>query len=402
MLRRELYLKRIELYVGRDVVKLITGVRRSGKTTLLNQLIAEMEESGIPQEAILYFNFDGLVHSYFSTAQALKELLGAYLQNRSGRTYIFLDELPPIAGWAKALAELRALFDCEFFVCASNTKLLYEGYAKELNYRYVRIEVYPFVFSEYLALMKERGEDSDRSQEELFADYLKRGAMPAVYQMEEEVSAPFLQDSYSAIILKDVVQCNKLRDISHIDKIMAFVLSHIGETFSPKSIRDYVRGQGVTISVDTVYSFLSALCASGLIYRVPRYDIKNSKQLETQEKYYICDLGLRNAAVGDAQLSEKAALENVLFMELLSRGFKVYVGKQGRYQIDFMAVKSENRTYLNCVPQLEGNEAIRHAFQPLMKIKDNYFKMVLSMDPETRVNKGGIVNYPLLQFLTQA
>lgn len=401
MLRRELYLKRIELYVGRDVVKLITGVRRSGKTTLLRQLIAEMEDSGIPEDSIFYFNFEGLVYSYFSSAQALMEMLASFLQGRQERSYLFLDELPPMPGWAKALADLRADFDCEFFVCASNTKLLYDGYARELNYRYVRIEVYPFVFSEYLALMRERGEDGDRSQEELFADYLNRGAMPAVYQMEEESRTSFLQDSYSAIILKDVVQCNKLRDISHIDKIMGFVLSHIGETFSPKSIRDYVRSQDVIISVDTVYSFLSALCASGLIYRVPRYDIKNSKELETQEKYYICDLGLRNAAVGGEPLSEKAALENVLFMELLSRGFKVYVGKQGRYQIDFMAVKSEDRTYLNCASQLEGNEAIRQAFQPLMKIKDNYFKMVLSLDPEIHVNKGGIVNYPLLQFLTQ-
>ena len=402
MLRRELYLKRIELYVGRDVVKLITGVRRCGKTTLLHQLIAEMHENGIAEENIIYLNFEGLLYSYFSKTEELTEMLQAFLEAASGHAYVFLDELPAIEGWARVLADLMGRYDCEFFVCVSGNRLFYDGYAGELGYRYVRIEVYPLVFSEFLALAAQQKAYADLTKDELFAAFLKRGAMPAAYAVDADTAKANLRDTYSAIILRDVVQANKLRDVFHIDKIMNFLFCHIGETFSPKGIKDYVRGQGVTISVDTVYSFLDALSGAGLIYRVPRYDIKNGKQLETQEKYYVCDLGMRNAAVGDEDLPVAAALENILFMELLSRGFKVYVGKQGKWQIDFMAAKAEDRTYLNVRQSLQDNEAIRAAFQPLLKIKDNYFKMVLSLDPETQVNKGGIINYPLMQFLEQS
>lgn len=403
MIKRELYLKRIEMYVGRDVVKLITGVRRCGKTTIVKMLIQEMKESGIPEENILYLNFEALLYAYFSDAASLHEMLGEFLSNMHGHSYIFLDELPAISGWAAALADLRGRFDCEFFVIASNQQLFDDGFAAALGYRYVRIEVYPLVFSEYLGFAAGDEQLSRLSQEELFRDFMKRGSMPAVYAAGggEDFRDIFLRDTYHAILLKDVVQCNKLRDISHVDKIMHFILGHIGETFSPKSIRDYVKDQSVTISVDTVYSFLDALMGANLIYRVPRYDIKSDKQLETQEKYYICDLGMRDAAYGSEALPTEAVLENILYMELLSRGFKVYVGKQGRYQIDFMAVRQEDRTYLNCCETVAGQDAVKREFNPLMKIRDNYFKMVLSMDPETKVNKGGIINFPLIQFLMQ-
>ena len=404
MIRRELYLKRIEMYVGRNEVKLITGVRRCGKTVIIKQLIEEMKESGIPEENILYLNFESLLYTYFNEAAGLREMLAEFLASIRGHVYVFLDELRDIPGWAGVLAELMQQHDCEFFVISSNSHLFYDGFARELGYRYVRIEVFPLVFSEYLDFVRQDEAMKELSQEALFQDYLRRGSMPAVYGMNcsEEARDTYLKDLYHAILLKDVVQCNKLRDISHIDKIMNYILEHIGETFSPKALKDHVREQGVTISVDTVYSFLNALMGAGLIYRVPRYDIKNDKKLETQEKYYICDLGMRNAAYGSAELSLKAAMENVLFMELLSRGFRVYVGKQGRYQVDFMAVKQEDRTYLNCCETVDSKEAAKGAFTPLVKIRDNYFKMVLSMDPETKINKGGIINFPLIQFLIQS
>ncbi|MDO4265994.1 MAG: ATP-binding protein [Eubacteriales bacterium] len=403
MLKRDLYLKRIEMYVGRDVVKLITGVRRCGKTTIIHQLIDEMKEGGVPEENILYLNFESLLYSYFRASQDLMEMLSEFLNSMQGHSYVFLDELPDIKGWALVLSQLMERYDCEFFVISSNQQIFGDDFAKALSYRYVRIEVYPLVFSEYLELARTDELLAGCTQEELFADFRRRGTMPAVYDMHCGDSARqiYLCDTYRAILLKDVVECHKLRDIAHIDKIMHFILGHIGETFSPKTIRDYVKAQGVTISVDTVYSFLSALMDSGLIYRVPRYDIKNDKPLETQEKYYICDLGMRDAAFGTSELSTKAAMENILYMELLSRGFKVYVGKQGRHQIDFMAVKQEDRTYLNCCETIEDKEAVKQAFQPLVKIRDNYFKMVLSLDPETKINKGGIINCPLLQFLMQ-
>ncbi len=404
MVRRELYLKRIEMYIGRPVIKLITGVRRSGKTTLLRQIRDELQENDTSKENTVYINFDGLNYAYLTEEKELYELLRSEAEKREGKLWFFLDELQNVKLWAKAVTAISSEYECEFFITSSTNKLLYDGFAGDLGYRYVKIDVYPLTFSEYLEFVKDKEESKDKTVEELFKSYLLNGAMPGVHSLNETIGTrkAYLQDIYNSILLKDVVQCNKLRDISHIDRIMQFIMENIGNTFSPKAIKDYVKEQGVTIIVDTVYSFLDALMGAYLIYRVPRYDIKNDKLLETQEKYYVCDFGMKNAVMGKLPVNYEAELENVLFLELLARGFKVYVGKQGRYQIDFMGTKQEDRTYINCCSVLPDNEAVRREFNPLIKIKDNYFKIVLSMDSSARINKGGIINYPLLQFLCEA
>ncbi len=408
MIRRDLYLKKLEMYTGRDVVKIITGVRRCGKTTLIRQFIEELREGGIPDENIIYLNFEGMIYTYFTKTENLRDMLSEYIHQATGRCYIFLDEVQNIANWPQVAAELMNLFDCELFVSASNSSVFQPDFASALGYRYVKIDVYPLNFSEFLEITaNETGHHEEEgvellSREELFREYLQRGGMPGVYALKEDRSGKdYLSNLYSAILLKDVVQCNKLRDISHIDKIMEFILSHIGETFSPKAVRDHVKEQGITISVDTVYSFLDALTGAFLLHKVPRFDIKADRELETQEKYYICDLAMRNAVMGDEGAGEEAALESALLMEMLVRGFSVYVGKQGPSQIDFMAVKGEDRTYLNCCASVEEKEAVKREFGPLTRIRDNYFKMVLTMDRETRINKGGIINYPLPDFLAQ-
>ena len=397
MIRRDVYLKKLEMYAGRDVVKIVIGMRRTGKTTIFQQFIEELKEEGVPEENIIYINFEGLVFSYFRSASDLRGMLAEFLQAAEGRTYFFLDDMQGVEGWAGVLGEMMDLHDCEFYISSSNESILYETFAADLSYRYVKIDVYPFVFSEFLEITGETG----RSREDLFEEYLRRGGLPAAYSLSPDQLENYYRDTYNAILLKDVVQCNKLRDVSHIDKIMDYLLTHLGETFSPKGIRDYVKDRGITISVDTVYSFLDALCGARLVYRVPRYDIKEERELETQEKYYFADIPMRNAVCGEAEVSREAVLESTLFMELLSRNFKLNVGKYGTSQIDFIAFKGEDRTYLNCCDLLETKEDIKREFTTLVHIRDNYFKMVLSMNPETKVNKGGIINYPLIRFLEQ-
>ena len=401
MLRRDLYIKKLEMYTGRDVCKIITGVRRCGKTTIIKQFIEELKQGGVPEENIIYINFEGLIYNYFTSQEALRDMLAEFINGAAGHCYVFLDEVQGVSSWAKVCSEMMNLFDCDIYVSSSGSGIFYDGFQKDLSYRYIRIDVYPFIFSEFAEYAASDEKLASLSPEELFDVYIRRGAFPAVYSMDEAAAESWLKDTYSAIVLKDVVQCNRLRDISHIDKITGYIMSNIGEIYSPKGMRDYIRDQGITISVDTVYSVLDALCASGLIYRVPRYDIKNDKELETQEKYYVCDTAMMDAIMGGEGSARRRAMENILHTELLTRGFKVYVGKQGRYQVDFMAVKSEDRTYLNCCEYLSSNEAIRTEFNPLVKIRDNYFKMVLSMDEETKVNKGGIINFPLIKFLLQ-
>ena len=409
MIRRELYLKKLEMYADREVVKIISGVRRGGKTTLIKQFIEELKENGVPEDLIFYVNFESVIYTYFRRPEELRDMIRAFIDSTGGRhCYLFLDEVQCVRGWAQVAAELINLFDCDLYVSSSNSTLFEEDYAKTLNYRYVKIDVYPFTFAEYLEMTaSEPGhfaseETPALSRTELFKDYLRRGALPGIYGLAAGTDASdYMRNVYNTILLKDVVQCNKLRDISHLDKILEYLLSHVGETFSPKGIKDFVRKAGVTISVDTVYSFLEALEGAFLIYKVPRYDIKADRELETQEKYYICDMGMRNAVMGDEGAGFDALLESALCMELLSRGFKLYVGKLNQAQIDFMAVKGEDRTYLNCCETVDAAEVLKTKFNPLVRIRDNYFKMVLSTDTETKYNKGGIVNYPIADFMAQ-
>ena len=452
---RRLYLDKLEMYVDRNAVKIITGVRRSGKTTIIRQFIDELKANGVPEERIFYINFEGVVYAYFTKAADLRSMLASFIDSVDGEhCYIFLDELQCVEGWEDVIAEILNLFDCDIYISASNNSIFRNDFAKKLNYRYVRIDVYPLTFSEYLELtVAERGAESSFTESEsvtqtdpaigladaeaatqtqsqqdaktqagagtdideneqasqtkpdmkaLFEDYLRRGCMPGVYSAHGEAAkADYLRNLYNTVLLKDVVQCNRLRDISHLDKIMEYILSHIGETFSPKGLRDYVKAQGITISVDTVYSFLDALTGAFLLHKVPRYDIKADRELETQEKYYICDIAMRNAVMGDEGADTGAALESALCLEMLTRGFKLYVGKNNQAQIDFMAVKGSDRTYLNCCESIEDKETVKHKFSPLVRIRDNYFKMVLSTDAETKINKGGIINYPIQEFLAQ-
>ena len=409
MIKRTMYLEKLEMYLNRDVVKIITGVRRCGKTTLIRQFIEELKENGIPEENIIYLNFEAMIYAYFNRASDLRDMLFEFMEQSKGHTYIFLDEVQNIEGWANVASELLNLFDCDLYVSSSNSSVFKNDFAKVLGYRYVRIDVFPLTFSEYLAITAEEriipegSEAQAPSKEELFMDYLRRGSMPGTYSLKDDADrTDYLSDLYNAIILKDVVQCNNLRDINHIDKIMEFILSHMGEVFSPKAVKDHVKKSGAVISVDTVYSCLDALTGAYLIYKVPRFDIKNDRVLETQEKYYICDPAMRDSVMKDEGPGIEAMLENALCLEMLQRGFSLYVGKQGQNIIDFMAMRGQDRTYLNCCETVSDRTEAKNNFGPLTRIRDNYFKMVLSMDSGTIINKGGIINYPIVDFLSES
>lgn len=440
MINRRSYLEKLEMYTNRNVVKIISGVRRSGKTTLIKEFIEELKASGVPDSNIIYLNFESITYAYYKSAAALRDTLNEFLHDSADHMYIFLDEAENIDGWASVCSEMMNLYNCEFYVSSSNSSLFKNDFGKVLDYRFVRIDVFPLSFVEYMDAFSDeealkdshkeldsinKAEDTDDSilkddasfpeekspsdfsskqvlLKESFFNYLKRGSMPGVYSIEDENCArDYLNDVYNTIILKDVVQCNNLRDVDHIDRIMEFVMRHIGETYSPKAIKDYCVSQGAVISVDTVYDCLEALTGAFLLNKVPRYDIKASRKLETQEKYYLCDPAMASACLVDEEPSLKAQLENILCNELLSRGFGLYVGKSGRSLVDFMGVRGQDRTYLNVCESIAEKDAQKKAFSPLLRIRDNYFKMVLSLDPETFVNKGGIINYPLIRFLSE-
>ncbi|MDO4438817.1 MAG: ATP-binding protein [Eubacteriales bacterium] len=401
MIVRNLYLQRMKAYIERPEIKIITGTRRSGKTTLIMQMMNELKKDGVNSENIIYMDFESLMYLYLNKTEDFKNLLWSVLESKNGHCYLFLDELKGVDRWALVCREISENFDCDIFAISSTKSVMYEGFDSDLCYCYVNIEIFPLLFSEYLELIKGRTGYQGKNMNELFLEYIRKGSFPAVYSMDDNVIGNYLKDTYSSIILKDVVQFNNLRDISHIDKIMSYIMDHIGEIFSPKMIKDYIKERGLTISVDTIYSILDALIAAGVIFKVQRYDIKTSKTLETQEKYYVCDLNMRSQVTGDFSIGFEQAIENTLYMELMSRGFKVSLGKIGKYIIDFRAEKNQDVTYINCCYKLDSEEKIDEKFTPLLKIRDNYFKMVISMDEATVINKGGIINYPLISFLKQ-
>lgn len=452
MIRRKLYLDKLEMYLNRDVVKIITGVKRCGKTTLVLQFIDELKAAGVPEENIIYINFESLIYSYFTKSSQLREMLIEFVNAASGHVYIFLDEVQGIENWAEVASEFINLFDCDVYVTASDSSVFGFDFAKILSYRYIRIEVYPFTFGEYLDLkaaedeaaaneaalyggteagrylnhgndpyggaktaayagngygseadpMAGQGIHASKTKEEHFRDYLRFGFMPGIYSLKNpEQSREYLSNLYGSIILDNVVRRGNLRDIAHIDKIMEYIYTHMGEVYSPKTIKDYIKDSGVIISVDTVYSILEALSGAYIIYKIPRFDIKSDRKLETQEKYYACDIAMRNALVRDNGLGLEASIENALCIEMLQRGFRLYVGKQGKHTVDFMAMRGKDRTYINCAVSVADKDAAKKEFGVLTRIKDNYFKMVLSMDTETIVNKGGIINYPIVGFLSE-
>lgn len=447
MINRRSYLEKLEMYTNRNVVKILVGVRRSGKTTLLKSFIEELKASGVPETNIIYLNFESAVYAFYNDAVHLRDTLNDFINATSGHVYIFLDEAQTIDRWDVVCAEMMNLFDCDIYVAASNSSLLKNDFGKTLDYRFVRIDIFPFSFTEYLDIVsydmdldeatddetsydasptqnssvsaadtadstnysavsgsegagKRDGVSNKKTLSDHFFDYLSRGAMPGVYSIhDEETSRDYIRGVYNTIILKDVVQANNLREIGHIDKIMEYVTGHVGETYSPKAIKDYCVSNGAVISVDTVYVCLEALTGAFLLNKVPRYDIRGERKLETQEKYYLCDPAMIVAIRPSEKPKIKAQLENVLCNELLSRGFGLYVGKSGRQVVDFMGVRGEDRTYLNVYESIAHKADEKKAFTPLLRIRDNYFKMVLSLDPKTIINKGGIINYPLINFL---
>ena len=249
MVKRDLYLKKLEMYAGRDEVKIITGMRRAGKTTIIRQFIEELENEGVPRESIVYINFEGLIYSYFRDAASLRGLLIEFLREARERMYFFFDEIPDIGGWAEVLCEMMNLHNCEFYVISSHQSILYEGFAKELGYRYVKIDVYPLTFSEFLEFKKEEQKEAGIAEEEdsdlivLLKEYMRRGGMPGIFSLEEKTEGcldNYLRDTLSAALLRDVVQVGKLRDISHIDKILEFLMTNPGHVFSAEEIYTHV------------------------------------------------------------------------------------------------------------------------------------------------------------------
>ena len=402
MIVRERYMQPIRDFMDKPVVKIITGMRRSGKSGLLELTRQELLARSVNGQNIIFINFESLRYEALRNYQALYAEIADRAEQTKGRLYILLDEIQEVDGWERVVNSLRVDFDCDLYVTGSNARLLSGELATLLAGRYVEIRVYPLDFKEYLNFAAGNEVEAKLTRQEQFSHFVHFGGLPGIHQIKWEESRimQYLNDIYNSVLLKDVVARHKIRDTELLERIVFYLMDNIGNTFSAKTISDFLKSQGRKLSTETVYNYLKALESAFLIHKAARFDIKGKRILETQEKYYLADIGLRHAVMGYRDNDIAGVLENIVFMELLRRGFSVKIGKQDAAEVDFVADRSDERLYIQ-VCYILTPENIDREFAPLEAIADNYEKLVLSADTLLRVNRSGIRQQNIMEFLLE-
>lgn len=403
MIVRERYMRIIRDFIDKPVVKVITGMRRSGKSALLELTRGELISRGVDKNNIIFMNFESLRYEALKDYKALYAEVMRRAEMAEGRVYILLDEIQEVGAWEQVINSFRVDLDCDIYVTGSNAKLLSGELATLLAGRYVEIRVYPLDFHEFLDFAAQNEDEAKLSRSEQFADFLRFGGLPGIHLMkwDEERLTQYLHDIYNSVLLKDVIARNKIRDTALLESIILYLMDNVGNTFSSKTISDFLKSQGRKLSTETVYNYLKALENAFLIHKAVRFDIKGKRLLETQEKYYLSDLGLRHAVMGYRDNDIAGILENTVYLELLRRGYTVRIGKQGVAEVDFVAERADERIYIQVCYVLTPENADRE-FAPLEEIQDNYEKVVISTDTLLRINRGGIKQKNIIDFLMES
>lgn len=396
MILRQAYLDQIIPLIDKNLIKVLTGVRRCGKTVLLSQIQDYLLERGISKSNIISISLESKKNKSLKDADDLYDYLISSCEAVEGKTYIFLDEIQAVSKWEEVVSSLLVDVDCDIYITGSNSKLLSGELATLIAGRYIQIHVYPFTLSEAKSIQQQNGKYT--SNEELFADYLRFGGLPMRFSLENISLEPYLSDTYDAIVVKDVIQRNNIKDTGLLNMILSFLMDNIANPFSARSIVSALRAEGINTTVETVISYIDYIKKAMVIYSAQRYDIKGKKLLTTNEKYYTVDLGLRNCVKSSGEIDYNKLYENIVYLELLYRGYDVKVGKTDDYEIDFVAYKGADILYVQVCYLLAAPETVEREFGNLERIKDNYPKYVISGDlPD--FSRNGIKHYNIIKFL---
>lgn len=400
MIQREMYMKRIRPFIGTDLVKVMTGIRRCGKSVMLNLIKDELKASGVQDVLMISFNFEVMSNAHLCTAQALHEEVLKRAAAIAGKVYLFFDEIQEVAQWEKAINSFRIELDCDIYITGSNAKLLSGELATVLGGRYVEFTIYPFSFAEFLELY--RTVEPGASDAAAFQQYLTLGGMPYLANLRyaPEPCRQYLHDIYNSVVLNDVVRRNKIRDVDLLARIVAYVIGNIGTTFASTSIAKFLKSEHRTVAPETVLNYIKYCTEAYLFYQVNREDLQGKQILATNEKYYMADHGLREAVFGGNMKDINLILENIVYMELLRRGYTVTVGKIGSREIDFVGQKQHEKLYVQVCYLLASDETIQREFGVYASVPDNFPKYVLSMD-ELDMSRDGIKHRNIRDFLTQ-
>jgi len=400
MTKRELYIEKIKPFIDKDIIKVLTGIRRSGKSVMLKLIMEELKQNKIDEKQFININFENLINRELTTADKLHEYILKKASEIKKKYYIFLDEIQEVKDWEKCINSLRVNeeYDFDIYITGSNAKLLSGELSTYLAGRYVEFVIYPFSFKEFLETLKSIQQDV--STREAFQKYVKFGGMPFLYNLafEEEASLQYLKDIYSSIILKDITQRNKIRDTDLLERVISYLIMNVGNNFSATSISKFFKSENRKVSVETILNYIKAAEESFLIYRVSRDDLIGKKVLNVNEKYYIADHGMREAILGSNQRDINQIFENIIYLELLRKGYNVRVGKVDNLEVDFVCTKGNEKIYVQVAYLLASSETIEREFTSLEKIGDNYPKYVISMD-EFDMSRNGIKHINIIEFL---
>ena len=400
MTKRELYIEKIKPFIDKDIIKVLTGIRRSGKSVMLKLIMEELKQNKIDEKQFININFENLINRELTTADKLHEYILKKASEIKKKCYIFLDEIQEVKDWEKCINSLRVNeeYDFDIYITGSNAKLLSGELSTYLAGRYVEFVIYPFSFKEFLETSKSIQQDV--STRETFQKYVKFGGMPFLYNLafEEEASLQYLKDIYSSIILKDITQRNKIRDTDLLERVISYLIMNVGNNFSATSISKFFKSENRKVSVETILNYIKAAEESFLIYKVSRDDLIGKKVLNVNEKYYIADHGMREAILGSNQRDINQIFENIIYLELLRKGYNVRVGKVDNLEVDFVCTKGNEKIYVQVAYLLASPETIEREFTSLEKIDDNYPKYVISMD-EFDMSRNGIIHINIIDFL---
>jgi predicted AAA+ superfamily ATPase len=400
LVKRNSYLKQIRPFMGKDIVKVITGLRRCGKSAMLSLIIDELLASGIKAEDILSLNFEDLENAPLSQASSLDHFIRQKLQNKTRKTYLFFDEIQEVKQWEKCVNSLRVSCNVDIYLTGSNAKLLSGELATYLAGRYVEIRIYPFSFSEFRSLLQSEAMANNIRDD--FKLYIKCGGMPFLKNLhfEEASSRQYLKDIYNSVVLKDILQRGNIREADLLERIMLYLIENIGQTFSANSLSRFLKNEKRKPAPETLLNYIKAAENALILQRVKRQDIEGKKILSINEKFYISDHGISQALCGSNGMDINLILENIVYMELLRRGFSLTVGRVQEKEIDFVAEKEGQLSYFQVAYLLASPETIEREFTPLKLVKDNYPKYVLSLD-EFDFSRAGIIHKNLQDWLLE-
>lgn len=395
MLIREKYLSQIrDFYNETSLIKIIYGLRRSGKSVILTQIIDEIKAKGIKDEQIIYINFESLDYSFIKNAKDLNDYIKSLVKNKK-IYYVFLDEIQKIDDFEKGINSLRITNQFSIFITGSNSKMTFLELSTDLSGRYVSFRVLPLSFKEVVELTNTPKE----GYKKLLLDIFEWGTLPQRFSFNNErAKLNYISDVYDSILLKDVVERLNIKDITSFNKILQYVLETEGKEFSVTNVLNYLKQEHHEIANDTLYNYLEALCSTFIMNKVYRYDIQGKSVLKTLNKYYASDLGVKKIKTNNKELNYSIALENIVYNDLISKGYEVFIGKTKKGEVDFVATKNKDLKYIQVCYTLSSDETIKREFGAYDSINDSYEKYVISIDEEN-YSRNGIKHINVFDFL---